>query len=130
MVDAGARLTVVVGPDVAGSVVRTLREAGAKLEDGCWRTGRPRRPYVFTHDKEMTATWVKDGETHYAAWLGSDDWGNGGGGSQSDQTTIGLYSVWAYNRLNKLLAPQIAHEPDNLAHCDPIPNRERTLLPS
>lgn len=130
MVDAGARLTVVVGPDVAGSVVRTLREAGAKLEDGCWRTGRTRRPYVFTHDKEMTATWVKDGETHYAAWLGSDDWGNGGGGSQSDQTTIGLYSVWAYNRLNKLLAPQIAHEPDNLAHCDPIPSRERSLLPS
>ncbi|MDZ5622103.1 phospholipase D-like domain-containing protein [Nocardioides sp. HM23] len=120
MVEAGARLTAVVGPDVARSVVRTLREAGARLEDGCWRTGRRSRPYVFTHNKEMTATWVEDGTTRYAAWLGSDDWGNGGGGSQSDQVTIGLYSRWAYNRLNKLLGPQIAHEPDNLAPCDPL----------
>lgn len=128
MVEAGAKLTVVVGPDVARSVVRTLRDAGARLEDGCWKTGRRSRPYAFTHDKEMTATWVKDGETHYAAWLGSDDWGNGGGGSQSDQVTIGLHDVWAYNRLNKLLAPQIAHEPDNLAPCDPIPNRTGALL--
>ena len=125
MVRAGSRLTVVVGPDVDASVVRRLRNAGAKLEDGCWRTGSRSRPYAFTHDKEMTATWVRNGETHYAAWLGSDDWGNGGGGSQSDQVTIGLYNVWAYNRLNKLLGPQIRHEPDNLAPCDPI--RGRTL---
>lgn len=131
MVGAGARLTVVVGPDVARSVVRTLREGGAKLEDGCWRTGRRKFPYAYTHDKEMTATWVDEaGETRYAAWLGSDDWGNGGGGSQSDQVTIGLYSWWAYNRLNKLLAPQIAHEPDNLASCDPLPGRAGTFLPS
>jgi hypothetical protein len=123
MVEGGARLTVVVGPDVDASVVRTLRAAGARLEDGCWRTGRASRPYAYTHDKEMTATWVKNGETQYAAWLGSDDWGNGGGGSQSDQVTIGLYNVWAYNRLNKLLAPQIRHEPDNLASCDPLPGR-------
>ncbi len=78
----------------------------------------------------MTATWVKDGETHYAAWLGSDDWGNGGGGSQSDQVTIGLYIRWAYNRLNKLLAPQIAHEPDKLAHCDPLPLTDAGRAPS
>jgi len=124
MVRAGAKLTVVVGPDVAGSVVRTLREAGATLEDGCWRTGRRDRPYAYTHDKEMTATWVDgEGQTRYAAWLGSDDWGNGGGGSQSDQVTVGLYSRWAHDRLLKLLAPQIAHEPDNLAHCDPLPSR-------
>ncbi len=128
MVKAGAHLTVVVGPDVAASVVRRLREAGARLEDGCWRTGRKSHPYVFTHDKEMTATWVKAGQTHYAAWLGSDDWGNGSGGSLSDQVTIGLDSKWAYNRLNKLLAPQIAHEPDNLAHCEPIRRSERRLL--
>lgn len=126
MVRNGARLTVVVGPDVDRSVVRTLRRAGARLEDGCWRTGRPSFPYAYTHDKEMTATWVKDGETHHAAWLGSDDWGNGGGGSQSDQVTIGLYSKWAYERLNKLLAPQIAHEPDDLTRCEPL--RGRTLL--
>jgi len=122
MVRAGSHLTVVVGPDVAGSVVRTLREAGARLEDGCWRTGHRSHPYAYTHDKEMTATWVKDGETHYAAWLGSDDWGNGGGGSQSDQVTVGLYSLWAYDRLNTLLAPQIAHEPDDLSRCDPLPS--------
>ena len=129
MVEGGARLTVVVGPDVDASVVRTLRNAGARLEDGCWRTGRRNRPYAYTHDKEMTATWVdRTGETHYAAWLGSDDWGNGGGGSQSDQVTIGLYSEWAYNRLNKLLAPQIAHEPDNLAPCDPLRSRAEAVL--
>jgi len=123
MVRGGARLTVVVGPDVDASVVRKLRNAGARLEDGCWRTGRSQNPYAYTHDKEMTATWVEDGESRYAAWLGSDDWGNGGGGSQSDQVTLGLYNKWAYNRLNKLLAPQIAHEPDNLARCDPLPGR-------
>ncbi len=122
MLGAGAHVTVVVGPDVDASVVRTLRHAGARLEDGCWKTGRHARPYAFTHDKEMTATWIRAGETHYAAWLGSDDWGNGGGGSDSDQATIGLYSAWAYNRLNKLLAPQIAHEPDNLARCNPLPS--------
>ncbi len=131
MVRAGARLTVVVGPDVDASVVRTLREAGARLEDGCWRTGSRSRPYAYTHDKEMTATWVDgEGQTQYAAWLGSDDWGNGGGGSQSDQVTIGLYSRWAHDRLLKLLAPQIAHEPDNLAHCDPLPSRIRVVLRS
>jgi hypothetical protein len=120
MVEKGARLTFVVGPDVAASVVRTLRAAGARLEDGCWRTGHPGSPYAYTHDKEMTATWVEDGVRQYAAWLGSDDWGNGSGGSQSDQATIGLYSKWAYTRLNRLLAPQIAHEPDNLARCNPL----------
>lgn len=120
MVKKGAQLTVVVGPDVAPSVVKTLRKAGTKLEDGCWRTGRKKFPYAYTHDKEMTATWVKNGERHYAAWLGSDDWGNGPGGSLSDQITIGLYSEWAYNRLNQLLAPQIAHKPDRFEHCDPI----------
>lgn len=123
MVRAGSRLTVVVGPDVDASVVRTLRSAGARMEDGCWRTGSRARPYAYTHDKEMTATWVKNGETHYAAWLGSDDWGNGGGGSMSDQVTLGLYNRWAYDRLNQLLAPQIAHEPDRLGRCDPLPGR-------
>lgn len=120
MVEQGAALTFVVGPDVEASVVRTLRRAGATLEDGCWKTGQKRAPYAYTHDKEMTATWVADGVRQYAAWLGSDDWGNGSGGSQSDQATIGLHSSWAYARLNKLLAPQIAHEPDNLAPCDPL----------
>ena len=120
MVKRGAELTLVVGPDVAPSVVRTLRGAGATLEDGCWKTGRKQSPYAYTHDKEMTATWVKAGVRHHAAWIGSDDWGNGSGGSQSDQATIGLYSTWAYQRLNRLLAPQIAHEPDNLARCDPL----------
>ena len=120
MVERGAELTFVVGPDVAASVVRTLRAAGATLEDGCWKTGHKRFPYAYTHDKEMTATWVTAGVRHHAAWIGSDDWGNGSGGSQSDQATIGLYSTWAYSRLNKLLAPQIAHEPDNLARCDPL----------
>jgi hypothetical protein len=120
MVEKGAELTLVVGPDVASSVVRTLRAAGARLEDGCWKTGHPGSPYAYTHDKEMTATWVEDGVRHYAAWLGSDDWGNGSGGSQSDQATVGLYSRWAFTRLNRLLAPQIAHEPDNLAHCNPL----------
>ncbi|WP_183095566.1 phospholipase D-like domain-containing protein [Nocardioides stalactiti] len=121
MMAGGAKVTVVVGPDVKPPVLRILRAAGARLEDGCWRTGSRTRPYAYTHDKEMTATWVKRGETHYAAWIGSDDWGNGGGGSQSDQATVGLYDEWAFNRLNKLLAPQIAHEPDNLAPCDPLP---------
>jgi hypothetical protein len=123
MLNAGSHLTVVVGPDVARRVIRILRRAGARLEDGCWRTGRRKFPYAYTHDKEMTATWVEDGETRYAAWLGSDDWGNGGGGSQSDQVTVGLYNRWAFTRLNKLLAPQIAHRPDNLASCDPLPGR-------
>jgi hypothetical protein len=132
MVEAGSHLTVVVGPDVDASVVRRLRAAGAKLEDGCWRTGNRSRPYAYTHDKEMTATWVRSGETLYGAWIGSDDWGNGGGGSQSDQATLGLYSEWAYNRLNKLLAPQIAHEPDRLGRCNPLPSltrAERRLVP-
>lgn len=120
MVEAGARLTVVVGPDIAPSVMRTLRRAGARLEDGCWRTGKKEFPYAYTHDKEMTATWVEDGVRRHAAWIGSDDWGNGSGGSQSDQVTIGLYSRWAYTRLNQLLAPQIAHEPDDLGPCDPL----------
>ncbi len=120
MVERGAELTFVVGPDVEASVVRTLRAAGATLEDGCWRTGSRRNPYAYTHDKEMTATWVTDGVRQYAAWLGSDDWGNGPGGSKSDQVTIGLSSAWAYTTLNRLLAPQIAHEPDNLARCDPL----------
>lgn len=120
MVERGAELTLVVGPDVAASVVRTLRAAGATLEDGCWRTGHRANPYAYTHDKEMTATWVSGGVRHHAAWIGSDDWGNGSGGSQSDQATIGLYSRWAYTRLNRLLAPQIAHEPDDLARCDPL----------
>ncbi len=128
MVRAGSRLRVVVGPDIDRSVVRTLRNAGAKIEDGCWKTGNPKRPYAYTHDKEMTATWVKGGETQYAAWLGSDDWGNGGGGSQSDQVTLGLYDEWAFNRLNKLLAPQIAHEPDRLTRCRPLPSLRRTAL--
>ena len=123
MLEAGSHLTVVVGPDVDASVVRTLREAGARMEDGCWKTGSRSRPFAYTHDKEMTATWVKNGETHYAAWIGSDDWGNGGGGSQSDQVTLGLYNEWAYNRLNKLLAPQIAHRPDRLGPCNPLPGR-------
>lgn len=120
IVERGAELTFVVGPDVAASVVRTLRSAGATLEDGCWKTGQKRSPYAYTHDKEMTATWVREGVRQHAAWIGSDDWGNGSGGSQSDQATIGLDSTWAYTRLNKLLAPQIAHEPDNLARCDPL----------
>lgn len=120
MVERGAELTFVVGPDVDVSVVRTLRGAGATIEDGCWRTGDKRHPYAYTHDKEMTATWVADGVRQYAAWIGSDDWGNGSGGSQSDQATIGLYSAWAYHRLNALLAPQIAHEPDDLSRCDPL----------
>lgn len=120
MVERGAHLTLVVGPDVSGSVVRTLGRAGATLEDGCWKTGRKRSPYAYTHDKEMTATWVADGVRHHAAWIGSDDWGNGSGGSQSDQATIGLYSTWAYQRLTRLLAPQIAHEPDRLGRCDPL----------
>ncbi|PWN01274.1 hypothetical protein DJ010_19115 [Nocardioides silvaticus] len=129
MVRAGSKLRVVVGPDVDRSVVRTVRRAGAKMEDGCWKTGNRKRPYAYTHDKEMTATWVKDGETHYAAWLGSDDWGNGGGGSQSDQVTIGLYNEWAFTRLNKLLAPQIAHEPDRLSPCHPLPSLRRSAGP-
>lgn len=120
MVERGADLTFVVGPDVRAPVVRRLRAAGATLEDGCWRTGRARAPYAYTHDKEMTATWVEDGERRYAAWIGSDDWGNGSGGSQSDQATIGLYSRWAYTRLTRLLAPQIAHEPDDLRRCNPL----------
>lgn len=120
MVEGGAHLTFVVGPDVATSAVRTFRKAGVRLEDGCWKTGKKRSPYAYTHDKEMTATWVQDGKRHHAAWIGSDDWGNGSGGSQSDQATIGLYSTWAYKRLNGLLAPQIAHKPDNLASCDPL----------
>ena len=120
MVEHGAELSVVVGPDVEASVVRTLRKAGATIEDGCWKTGSKRHPYAYTHDKEMTATWVEDGVRRYGAWIGSDDWGNGSGGSQSDQATIGLYSKWAYTRLNQLLAPQIAHEPDNLARCNPL----------
>ena len=120
MVERGADLTLVVGPDVSGSVVRRLRAAGATLEDGCWKTGRRAAPYAYTHDKEMTATWVEDGVRRHAAWIGSDDWGNGSGGSQSDQATIGLYSTWAYTRLSRLLAPQIAHEPDDLARCDPV----------
>lgn len=120
MIEGGAHVTVVVGPDVKPPVLRILRAGGAKLEDGCWRTGRRAHPYAYTHDKEMTATWVEGGETRYAAWIGSDDWGNGGGGSQSDQATVGLYNEWAFRRLNKLLAPQIAHEPDNLAPCDPL----------
>ena len=120
MVRRGAQLTFVVGPDVAVSVVRTLRRAGARLEDGCWKTGDKRNPYAYTHDKEMTATWMHAGERQYAAWIGSDDWGNGSGGSQSDQATIGLYSSWAYARLTKLLAPQIAHEPDDLSRCNPL----------
>lgn len=126
MVRAGSHLTVVVGPDVASYVQRILRRAGARLEDGCWRTGVRARPYAYTHDKEMTATWVKNGQTHYAAWLGSDDWGNGGGGSQSDQVTIGLYDKWAYTRLNKLLAPQIAHRPDRFERCRPLPSLRRS----
>jgi hypothetical protein len=129
MVRAGSKLRVVVGPDVDRSVVRTLRNAGATMEDGCWRTGNRKRPYAYTHDKEMTATWVEDGETRYAAWLGSDDWGNGGGGSQSDQVTIGLHNEWAYNRLNKLLAPQIAHEPDRFGPCHPLPSLRRSAGP-
>lgn len=120
MVEQGAELTFVVGPSIDASILRTLRRAGATLEDGCWRTGRKRAPYAFTHDKEMTATWVADGVTHHAAWIGSDDWGNGSGGSLSDQATIGIYSTWAYTRLTNLLAPQIAHEPDNLAKCNPL----------
>jgi hypothetical protein len=74
----------------------------------------------------MTATWVEDGVTQYAAWVGSDDWGNGPGGSQSDQATIGLFSRWAYDRLTRLLAPQLAHEPNSLAGCNPLP---RSVLP-
>ncbi|MFN8192701.1 MAG: hypothetical protein U0R80_00290 [Nocardioidaceae bacterium] len=120
MVEGGAQLTLVVGPDVEASVQRTLRAAGATLEDGCWRTGNRRNPYAYTHDKEMTATWVEDGVRKYGAWLGSDDWGNGPGGSQSDQATVGLFSEWAFTKLTKLLAPQIAHEPDNLARCRPL----------
>lgn len=120
MVERGAELTFVVGPDVAASVVRMLRAAGARVEDGCWKTGHKGSPYAYTHDKEMTATWVREGVRQHAAWIGSDDWGNGSGGSQSDQATIGLYSKWAYTRLNRLLAPQIAHEPDNLARCNPL----------
>lgn len=120
MVERGARLTFVVGPDVDRSVVRTLRSAGATLEDGCWKTGDRRNSYAYTHDKEMTATWLEAGQRQYAAWIGSDDWGNGSGGSQSDQATLGLYSSWAYTRLTALLAPQIAHEPDDLSHCDPL----------
>jgi hypothetical protein len=127
MLRGGAHLTVVVGPDMSGAVRRILHDAGARLEDGCWRTGRTPSGFAYTHDKEMTATWVEGGETQYAAWVGSDDWGNGPGGSQSDQATIGLYSAWAYNRLTKLLAPQIAHEPDDLGGCNPL---HRSGLPT
>lgn len=120
MLHGGAHLTVVVGPDISPPVMRILREAHARFEDGCWRTTRTPSGYAYTHDKEMTATWVKAGETQYGAWLGSDDWGNGPGGSQSDQATIGLHSAWAYRRLTRLLAPQINHEPDNLGRCNPL----------
>jgi hypothetical protein len=126
MLRRGAHLTVVVGPDMSGKVKRILRGAHARLEDGCWRTGRTPSGFAYTHDKEMTATWVEDGVTQYAAWVGSDDWGNGPGGSQSDQATIGLFSRWAYDRLTRLLAPQLAHEPNSLAGCNPLP---RSVLP-
>ena len=126
MLRHGAHLTVVVGPDMSGQVRRILHGAHARLEDGCWRTGRTPSGFAYTHDKEMAATWVEDGETRYGAWIGSDDWGNGPGGSQSDQATLGLSSAWAYNRLTRLLAPQLAHEPNRLGGCDPLP---RTLLP-
>ena len=119
MLEQGSTLTLVVGPDVERSVVTTLREAGARIEDGCWKSGRKDFAYHYTHDKEMTATWLDGGVRRYGAWIGSDDWGNGSGGSQSDQATVGLYSRWAYETLDRLLAPQIAHEPDVLTRCDP-----------
>ncbi|MGK2874703.1 MAG: phospholipase D-like domain-containing protein [Nocardioides sp.] len=120
MVTRGTRLTVVVGPDVAPSVVKTLRTAGANMQDGCWRTGRNDFPYAYTHHKEMSATWVSKGKRRYAAWFGSDDWGNGPGGSMSDQLSLGIHQKWAWTRLEKVLSGQIAHRPDKFEHCDPI----------
>jgi hypothetical protein len=118
MTKHGAHVTLVAGPDVSRPVLNILRKAGANLQDGCWSTGNGK--FAYTHDKEMAATWMKDGKRQQGAWFGSDDWGDGPGGSHSDQAAVSLYSPWAYNRLSKLLAVQVAHRPDNLSPCHPL----------
>ena len=124
----GARLTVVVGPDVDASVVRTLRNAGARLEDGCWRTGRRSRPYAYTHDKEMTATWV-DGTARPTTPPGSaPTTGATGAVARSRTRSRSASTPSGPTTGSTSCSPQIAHEPDILGPCDPLRSRAEAVL--
>lgn len=82
MARRGARIEFFAGPTVAPDVRRILARGGVVVRPGCFRDG------TYTHSKDMSATWVADGQRRHRTWIGSDNWTSKG--MLSDEAVLGI----------------------------------------
>jgi hypothetical protein len=87
---AGAQVTFVAGPTVSAATRSTLRNGGVRVVGGCWRDGS------FVHSKDMSASYVVNGQRVWWTWIGSDNWTSDN--MVSDQAVLGLRGADAYKQ--------------------------------
>jgi hypothetical protein len=85
---AGAQVTFVAGPTVSATARSTLRHAGVRVVGGCWRDG------TFVHSKDMSASYLVNGQRVWWTWIGSDNWTSQN--MVSDQAVLGVRGADAY----------------------------------
>lgn len=85
---AGAQVTFVAGPTVSATTRSTLRHAGVRVLGGCWRDG------TFVHSKDMSASYVVNGQRVWWTWIGSDNWTSRN--MVSDQAVLAIRGADAY----------------------------------
>jgi len=83
MARQGARITFVAGPLVGRIPHAALRDAGVRIEGGCWPGDG-----TYVHDKAMSASYDARGGRRYWTWIGSDNWTTHT--MNSDQTVVGI----------------------------------------
>lgn len=113
LADGGARVTFIAGPLVGRPIIDILLRAGVHVEGGCWPDEG-----TYVHGKDMSATWVAEGEQEHWTWIGSDNWTSNT--LVSDQAVLGL----AGRRLHQQFVAhfeELAERPDHFGHpCDDL----------
>lgn len=109
----GAQVTFVAGPTVSADVLDTIRAGGVRVRSGCFADGR------YAHGKDMSATYVVDGEREHWTWVGSDNWTSRG--MESDQAVLGLSRV-GYREFGRAFV-RLTSRDDGVfgSDCVPIP---------
>lgn len=79
----GTRITFVAGPLVGRIPLDTMTWGGVDIEGGCWPEER-----TYVHGKDMSASWIEDGERRHWTWIGSDNWTSHT--LRSDQAVLGI----------------------------------------
>jgi hypothetical protein len=94
MARSGAKIYYISGQSVSANALKTMRDAGVHIHYGCFSDG------TFTHSKDMSATYVRDGVRQYWAWIGSDNWNTNG--QDSDEAVLGVkqYAVYSAHNTN------------------------------